>query len=652
MFHKFAKKILDDDDPSHSVEPAFDHAEGEKYFRTVYHAEPRHFQQPSWLPDAPQPQHPFHESLFTLNELDRIIKKTRASSSPSPLDQMTYLVFKRCPSLATALLDLFNMCWSLQMVPPHWRMGVIHLIPKGAATEAPHLPSSFRPIALTSCVGKLFTSLLKDRWLKFMVENNFLDTSVQKAFLPGIPGCLEQYQKLMTIIGDAHHKHRSLTVCWLDLANAYGSVHHQLIVYCLQHYHAPNIFLNTVSNIYSDLNAIITSQRWSTQTVPLKTGVFQGDPLSVIIFNTVMSTLVDSLRVHQHLGYTLSRSHVTTNVLLYADDTCLIADGPASCQRLLLQVERWLKWSGMSVKIPKCFAISIQASTAKRVNPHLQLQDKPIPPVKKGSIKFLGGPVSVPSTTSQHRQQLEEKLGRLLKRVDDTSVTRKQKLLLYKAGVCPRLLWDLAITDLPITWVNSSLEAMATKCLKKWSGLSRSANTARLYLPQVEGGLALPPISLLYKRMKLSHASMLITSRDRVTQKVAQRMIEREEHQKRIQFKPATISRQIMADDPGARRQVLAKRAKSTVSSEDAAMRRENAEALPLQGQMLRTSGLTADNIWAIAVSKLGSEAMKFALNCATDTLPHNSNLHRWYGKSVSRPMQAVWQETDPVACT
>ena len=81
----------------------------------------------------------------------------------------------------------------------------------------------------------------------------------------------------------------------------------------------------------------------------------------------------------------------------------------------------------------KCFAISIQASTAKRVNPHLQLQDKPIPPVEKGSIKFLLGLVSVPSTTSQHRQQLEEKLGRLLKRVDDTSVTRKQKLLLYNS---------------------------------------------------------------------------------------------------------------------------------------------------------------------------------------------------------------------------
>ena len=40
---------------------------------------------------------------------------------------------------------------------------------------------------------------------------------------------------------------------------------------------------------------------------------------------------------------------------------------------------------------------------------------------------------------------------------------------------------------------------------------------------------------------------------------------------------------------------------------------------------------MTGDFIWATAVSNLTSEAMKFALNSATDTLPHNSNLARWY---------------------
>ena len=122
-----------------------------------------------------------------------------------------------------------------------WKQGAIHLIPKASAEEDPSEPSHFRPIALTSCVGKLFTTILKDRWQRFMVLNGYLDTTVEKAFLPGIPGCLDQYVKLMAMISEAHPKHKALTVCWLDLANTYGSVHHKLIDFCLQHYHAPSL---------------------------------------------------------------------------------------------------------------------------------------------------------------------------------------------------------------------------------------------------------------------------------------------------------------------------------------------------------------------------------------------------------------------------
>ena len=117
------------------------------------------------------------------------------------------------------------------------------------------------------------------------------------------------------------------------------------------------------------------------------------------------------------------------------------------------------------MKITKCFYLNLQASTDKQTPIHLHLQDQVIPPVGEGPFKFLGGPVSVPSSRKQHRQQLEVKLAMLLKTVDDTAVSRKQKLLLYKAGICPRLLWDLAIGDHPISWVTTALEAMATKFL-------------------------------------------------------------------------------------------------------------------------------------------------------------------------------------------
>ena len=65
--------------------------------------------------------------------------------------------------------------------------------------------------------------------LTFMLKNRYMDTTVQKAFINGIPGCTEHYCKLAEVIKDALEKHWSLTVCWLDLANAYGSVPHGLI---------------------------------------------------------------------------------------------------------------------------------------------------------------------------------------------------------------------------------------------------------------------------------------------------------------------------------------------------------------------------------------------------------------------------------------
>ena len=209
-----------------------------------------------------------------------------------------------------------------------------------------------------------------------MISNGYMNTDVQKAFVNGIPGCSEHYCKLATIIKDSREKHRALSVCWLDLANAYGSVPHGLIQFALQHYNSPPQFMNTVSGLYSGLSATITTTGWATASVPLQIGVYQGDPLSVVIFNTVMCTLIDALRPLKHLGYNISGTRHTVNLLQYADDTCLISNGPASCQRLLNQVEKWLQWSGMKTKVPKCYSLGIQSSSGKPFDPNLILHNQ------------------------------------------------------------------------------------------------------------------------------------------------------------------------------------------------------------------------------------------------------------------------------------
>ena len=46
-------------------------------------------------------------------------------------------------------------------IPPPWQVAVIKLLPKSTSASDPADPSLFQPLALTSCIGKLYTSILK-----------------------------------------------------------------------------------------------------------------------------------------------------------------------------------------------------------------------------------------------------------------------------------------------------------------------------------------------------------------------------------------------------------------------------------------------------------------------------------------------------------
>ena len=111
-----------------------------------------------------------------------------------------------------------------------------------------------------------------------------------------------------------------------------------------------------------------------------------------MIFNTVINTKIDTL---QDLGYKYSPKQKPVNLLQYADDTCLVADSPASCQYLLDMVARWLRWSGMKAKIPKCASLAIQLSSGKKIDPGLSLDGQPIP-YASHPVKFLGMRVEIP----------------------------------------------------------------------------------------------------------------------------------------------------------------------------------------------------------------------------------------------------------------
>ena len=71
---------------------------------------------------------------------------------------------------------------------------------------------------------------------------------------------------------------------------------------------------------------------------------------------------------------------------------------------------------------------------------------------------------------------------------------------------------------------------------------------------------------------------------------------------------------------------------RATQQAEDE-RRETELKSLEKQGQMMRTVSPDGASLWLKAVQSLLAEKMRFALNAAVDTLPHNPNLHLWKKK-------------------
>ena len=122
-----------------------------------------------------------------------------------------------------------------------------------------------------------------------MLSNNLLDSNAQKAFIKGINGCIEHTFVMNELLANARQKTNTIHVTFFDLADAFGSVEHNLIHHTLQRNGIWSSICDYVENLYSRLQGQIKGPGWLSTPFDFKRGVFQGDPLSPIIFLMVFN---------------------------------------------------------------------------------------------------------------------------------------------------------------------------------------------------------------------------------------------------------------------------------------------------------------------------------------------------------------------------
>ena len=187
------------------------------------------------FPDKPPLLKPFPTNCFSFEDFFQILSTRRNASAPG-LNGIPYKVYKKCPKINKFLFKFFLSCMNKGIIPLQWQSAKEIYIPKVNPPTA-HNISDFRPIALLNVEGKLFFSLVSRRLEKHLINNNkFINKSVQKGCMEKVPGCWEHISMVWAALKEAKSKNLSLATIWLDIANAYGSIQHKLIIFALFRY--------------------------------------------------------------------------------------------------------------------------------------------------------------------------------------------------------------------------------------------------------------------------------------------------------------------------------------------------------------------------------------------------------------------------------
>ena len=203
----------------------------------------------------------FDNSPIKLGEVKNFSRKARSKSTPG-INGISYKLYKRCPKVLTSLWKLLRVVHIKKFISEDWGLVDGIYIPKEKNSKN---LEQFRPISLLNVEGKIFFGVIAKRMMKFVLNNKFVNTSIQKSGIPGFPGCIKHASMLWDQIkATRDNKSTELHVIWLDLENAYGSVRHPLIEKALDFFLIPEDIRKLISRYYKSAYMRFSNAKYST----------------------------------------------------------------------------------------------------------------------------------------------------------------------------------------------------------------------------------------------------------------------------------------------------------------------------------------------------------------------------------------------------
>ncbi|CAB4005395.1 Hypothetical predicted protein [Paramuricea clavata] len=610
-FWGYVKNIINGKD---AVLPSFNMTDCLSYFsKSLAKINPNKlFVIPSWIPKLSDPAVQFKLDPPTYQQITNVIRKMKSSGSPCPLDQLSIISFKHCPYLRTYLTELIHDIWLSGTVPTEWKRACTILIHKKGNNND---PSNFRPITLESIPLKVFTSCLRNAVYSFLASNNFVEHNIQKGFTPNLSGTLEHTAQMADIINKARIRQRSVVITLLDLKNAFGEIHHNLIQSVLDYHHIPDHIKFVIKSLYTDFQTSIITSEFRTPFMTVGRGVLQGDCLSPLLFNMCFNTFIQHIKAEKYRQFGFSFKLLNPiHWFQFADDAAVITGQESENQHLLNRFSIWCQWSDMIIRVDKCSTFGIKKAITKSVQylPKLLISNQLIPKITIGeSFQYLGRYFDFHMSNDNHKTELTTLLNELMSDIDSKPLHPKNKLLLYSRYVLSKLAWHFTVATLSKTWVTENIDSIANKYIRRWLEVPISGTLSTVFLTNNKFGLSIYPPSVKFIQCQTVLRKALKSSPNESTNDLWRAT----SNHTNIQYDAYNSTKEVLKDFRSGHENKLL----NQLTSQGSFFCSVTKFALP-----------QLSKVWSVAQSKLPKNIYYFTIRCINNSLPTRKNLNRW----------------------
>ncbi|KAL7297549.1 hypothetical protein TKK_0009909 [Trichogramma kaykai] len=324
---------------------------------------------PNAIPDS-QPN-PFFDIPFSFAEFNSALDLKKTSSSPG-MDGIDFEILTNLPTKYKLICtDIFNSMFTEGDFPTSWKHSFLHFIPKSDGKNV-------RPIALTSCLCKLFETILKNR-LQWWVEHKNILPENQYGFRKG-KSTTDNMLNLALKIQEAFLEKKDVLAASLDVMGAFDNINIDILLQKLSKIGCSSATIKFIHFLTHKRKIFTSSLPENTFRLVYK-GVPQGGVLSPLLYIIYVSDI--SLCLQKSIS-----------ISQFADDLCVYtkcADtsrGKSILQKAIIKLKNNLLDIGLDLAESKTVFVHFNLKNVPPGSSEIQIDNCTIK--SSESLKFLG----------------------------------------------------------------------------------------------------------------------------------------------------------------------------------------------------------------------------------------------------------------------